>query len=45
MCYCVDKVTGKRTSQRTADADEARQIINARNQAIRQPGLKRGLLQ
>jgi len=29
--YCVDKTTGKRTSLRTADADDDRQIIEARN--------------
>lgn len=35
--YCVDKVTGKRTSLRTADEDEARDIVAAKNQATRQP--------
>ena len=37
--YSVDTKTGKRTSLRTDDEDEARQIINAQNQAIRQPVL------
>jgi hypothetical protein len=37
--YCVDKTTGKRTSLKTADADEAQQIIEAKNQAERQPVL------
>jgi hypothetical protein len=34
--YCVDKETGKRTSLHTGNEDEARQIINARNQSLRQ---------
>jgi integrase len=37
--YCVDKTTGKRTSLKTTDADEAQQIIEAKNQAERQPVL------
>jgi integrase len=37
MYYCVDKTTGKRTSLHTADADEARQILEAKNIAERQP--------
>jgi len=37
--YCVDKTTGKRTSLKTSDADEAQQIIAAKNQAERQPVL------
>src|SRR6266446_1099351 len=37
--YCVDKTTGKRTSLHTANADEARQIVDARNNAERQPVL------
>lgn len=37
--YCVDSVTGKRTSLQTGNEDEAQQIINAKNQAIRQPVL------
>jgi len=39
MFYCVDKTTGKRTSLQTTNADEARQIIEAKNQSERQPGL------
>lgn len=37
--YCVDNTTGKRTSLRTASEDEARQIVEAKNQAERQPVL------
>ena len=37
--YCVDTNTGKRTSLRTGNEDEARQIIEAKNQAERQPVL------
>ena len=37
MFYCVDKTTGKRTSLKTLDRDEAQQIIEARNQSERQP--------
>src|SRR5207245_2115068 len=37
--YCVDNNTGKRTSLRTGSEDEARQIIEAKNQAERQPVL------
>jgi hypothetical protein len=39
MFYCVDKTTGKRTSLLTTDRDEAQQIIEAKNQAERQPVL------
>ena len=35
--YCVDTETGKRASLQTADKDETRQIIAAKNQAQRQP--------
>jgi len=35
--YCVDTKTGKRASLQTGDKDEAQQIIQARNQAERQP--------
>ena len=35
--YCVDSVTGKRTSLQTMDKDHARQIVEAKNQAERQP--------
>jgi integrase len=37
--YCVDTKTGKRTSLRTGNEDEASQIIQAKNQALRQPVL------
>ena len=37
--YCVDTKTGKRTSLGKHSEDEARQIINAKNQALRQPML------
>src|ERR1041385_5611403 len=37
--YCVDNNTGKRPSRRTGSEDEARQIIQAKNQAERQPVL------
>ena len=37
--YCVDNNTGKRTSLRTGSEDEARQIVEAKNQAVRQPVL------
>jgi hypothetical protein len=39
MFYCVDTKTGKRRSLQTCDEDEARQIINAWNQAHRQPAV------
>jgi integrase len=37
--YCVDTTTGKRSSLRTSNQDEARQIIEARNNSHRQPVL------
>jgi hypothetical protein len=37
--YCVDTTTGKRTSLGTDNEDEARQVIEARNNAQRQPVL------
>jgi len=37
--YCVDKTTGKRTSLQTTDPDEAQQIVEARNNSVRQPVL------
>ncbi len=37
--YCVDTLTGRRASLRTACEDEARQIVEAKNQAERQPVL------
>jgi hypothetical protein len=39
MFYCVDKTTGKRTSLRTSNEDEAKQIVEARNNSERQPVL------
>ncbi len=39
MFYCVDKTTGKRTSLQTSDKVGARQIVEAKNQAERQPVL------
>ena len=39
MFYCVDKTTGKRTSLQTTDRDAAQQIVDAKNQAERQPVL------
>jgi hypothetical protein len=35
--YCVDSKTSARTSLHTADEDAARQIVEAKNQAERQP--------
>ncbi len=35
--YCVDTKTGKRASLQTGSKEEARQIIEAKNQAERQP--------
>ncbi len=37
--YCVDTKTGKRTSLHTGNADEAQQIIEAKNNSERQPVL------
>jgi integrase len=37
MYYCMDKNTGKRTSLQTSNKDEARQIVEAKNNAERQP--------
>src|ERR1019366_2749678 len=39
MFYCVDKTTGKRTSLQTTSADEAQQMVEAKNNAERQPML------
>src|SRR3954452_25145568 len=39
MFYCVDKTTGKRTSLGTRSADDAKQIIEAKNNSERQPTL------
>ena len=35
--YCVDNTTGKRTSLGTTNADDAQQIIEAKNNSVRQP--------
>ncbi len=37
--YCVDTKTGKRTSLGTDNEDDARQIVEAKNQSERQPVL------
>jgi hypothetical protein len=37
MYYCVAKTTGRRTSLNTTSEDEARQIIEAKNNSVRQP--------
>ncbi len=39
MFYCMDKVTGKRTSLQTTNKDEAQQIVDAKNNSLRQPVL------
>ena len=39
MFYCVDKKTGKRHSLHTRNADEAQQIVEAKNNSERQPVL------
>jgi integrase len=39
MFYCVDKTTGKRTSLKTTDRDAAEQIVEAKNNSVRQPVL------
>src|SRR5580692_7946684 len=37
--YCVDSTTGKRTSLGTTNADDAQQIVEAKNNSERQPVL------
>lgn len=37
--YCVDTLTGKRTSLKTADEHEPRQIVEANNNATRQASM------
>src|SRR6266404_5433027 len=37
--YCVDTQSGKRSSLKTKDRDQAEQIVLAKNQALRQPTL------
>ena len=39
LFYCVDTHTRKRVSLRTTDADSAQQMVQAKNQAERQPAL------
>jgi integrase len=39
MYYCVDAQTGKRTSLQTANEDEARQLVDTKNLAARQPAM------
>jgi integrase len=39
MYYCFDKTTRKRASLHTTNEDEARQIVEAKNTAMRQPVL------
>ena len=39
MFYCVDSKTNKRTSLSTSDEEAARQVVEAKNQAERQPVL------
>ena len=40
MFYSKDTKTGQRVSLKTSDAEEARHIVNAKNEAERQPMLK-----
>jgi hypothetical protein len=37
--YCVDTLTGRRTSLGTQNENEATQLVQAKNQALRQPVL------
>jgi hypothetical protein len=37
MFFCVDKITGRRPNLKTTDKDAAQQVIEAKNQAERQP--------
>ena len=37
--YCVDTLSGRRTSLGTTDEDAARQIVQAKNEALRQPAI------
>ena len=39
LFYCVDSLTGTRSSLKTKDRDAAEQIVFAKNQALRQPAL------
>ncbi len=44
LIYCVDSETGKRSSLNTKDRDAAKQIVDAKNQALRQPTLNRQIV-
>jgi integrase len=37
--YCVDTLSGKRTSLGTTDEDAAQQVVQAKNEALRQPAI------
>jgi hypothetical protein len=37
--YCEDSTTGKQSTLRTKDESEARSLLNARNEAVRQPAM------
>src|SRR5687767_1050392 len=39
MLYCVDNVTRKQISLKTKDRDEASRLLNAKNEAERQPAI------
>jgi integrase len=39
MFYCEDAITGKQSTLRTKDENEARSLLNARNEAFRQPAM------
>jgi len=39
MFYCEDTDTGKQTSLRTKDKDEAQRLLNAKNEAEKQPAI------
>lgn len=43
--YCVDTQNGKRTSLQTSNEDEARQLVETKNQAARQPAMNLQLAQ
>ncbi len=39
MFYCEDTITGKQSTLRTKDESEAKSLLNARNEALRQPAM------
>jgi len=43
--YCIDSKTGKRVSLQTADEESAQQLVDARNNAARQPEMNLQLAQ